>query len=163
MQLPYLTHKPIFDVLPSHRLSHFYDDPQPPLCYFQGCFTSEGLHLQLRAYEQPTPQSYFCFTLLSGKKLCFSKNVFPGKNDSSLDSFPVEGENLIGHYWGTELFVPRSLCKSPLAAIVGLFHGNSPLCFLSESTEENQPYPMVRITPASHPEPSSAETPAKNQ
>ena len=163
MELPFLKHKPIFDILPTHRLSHFYQEPHPPLSHFQGCFTREGLHLQLRAYEQPTSQSYFCFTLLSGKKLCFSKNVFPGKADFSLDSIPVEGENLIGHYWGTELFVPRSLCKPPLTAIVGLFHGNQPLCFLSESAESDQPYPMVSLSPAPHPAPSSAESPSENR
>lgn len=161
MQLPFLIHKPIFDVLPSHRLSHFYDDPQPPLSYFQGCFTEDGLHLQLRAYEQPTPQSYFCFTLLSGKKLCFSKNVFPGKSDCSLDSVPMEGENLMGHYWGSELFVPASLYKQPLTAIVGLFHGNTPLCFLHEENSSDDPYPMVRFIPEPHPKSSSTENPAK--
>ena len=159
MQLPFLTHLPSFDVLPSTRLAHFYQDPKPPLSFFQACFTEEGLHLQLRAYEIPTEQSYFCFTLLSGSKLCFAKRLSPDQNDFSLHTLCTQGENLMGHHWTVRLFVPKSIYKAPLTAIVGLFHGNEPLCFLCEQPNPSQPYPMVRLSPKPHPAPSSTENP----
>lgn len=159
MLLPFLSQKPVFDVLPSHRLTRFYDEPEPPLAFLQGCFTKEGLHLQLRAYEQPNFHSYFCFSLLSGRKLQFSKNIFPGRPDPSLQSTPIEGENLIGRFWGTELLIPYSLCSPPLSGIIGLFHDEIPLCFLSEEEATEHHYPLVTFIPEPHPAPSSEENP----
>ena len=161
MQLPVFHTPPSFDVLPSHRFEQFYGEPEPPLSFFLGCFTDEGLHLQLRAYEPPNFHSYFCFTLLSGKKLCFSKNIFPGRPDPSLHSTPISGENLIGTYWGTEIFVPYSLCSPPISAVIGLLHDNIPLCFLRDNSKESQQYPRVLFIPERRPVPSSAENQAE--
>lgn len=158
MQLPVFTQTPSFDVLPSWRLSRFYDDPEPPLAFFQGFFTEDGLHIQLKAYEQPTERSYFCFTLLSGKKLCFSKVILPNKADNSLQSISLQGENLIGRYWGSQLFVPYSLCAPPISGSIGLFHGNIPLCFLHDELQTGDSvYPLVRFNPEQHPKSSSPE------
>ncbi len=163
MQLPFFQNLSSFDVLPPHRFEQFYDEPEPPLTFLLGSFTPKGLHLQLRAYEAPNFHSYFCFTLMSGKKLCFSKNIFPGRPDSTLNSTPIEGENLIGTYWGTEIFIPYSLCSPPISAIVGLFHDDIPLCFLSESQEKSQEYPRVLFTPEPHQAPSSTGNPTENR
>ncbi len=158
MQLPFLEQAPPFEVLPSRRLSHFYEDPQPPLSFIRGCFSPLGLHLRLQAYEQPTEDSYFCFTLLCGKKLLFSKNFFPGKGDSSLPSHPMAGEDLVGRYWGSDLLVPATLWQQPLYCSIGLCHGEAPLCFLEEE-ESSLRYPLVALSPMPHPTPSSAENP----
>lgn len=159
MQLPYFAQCPSFDVLPSHRFRQFYEEPEPPLAFLSGCFTAKGLHLQLRSYEPPNFHSYFCFTLLSGRKLCFSKNIFPGRPDETLQSVPIEGENLVGHYWGVELFIPYQLCSPPISGIIGLFHDNIPLCFLSDEEQQGPSYPRVYFNPMPHPESSSEEIP----
>lgn len=161
MQLPFFQTLPSFDILPAHRFEQFYDEPEPPLTYLLGCFTPDGLHLQLRAYEGPNFHSYFCFTVLSGKKLCFSKNIFPGRPDPTLHSTPISGENLIGTYWGTEIFVPYTLCSPPISGIIGLFHDDIPLCFLHDTMENPHQYPQVSFIPEPHPAPSSAENPIK--
>lgn len=154
MQLPFFTQAPSFDVLPSYRLSRFYDDPEPTLSFFQGYFTKEGLHIQLRAYEKPKEHSYFCFTLMSGKKLRFSRNIFPDQPDLSLQALPEQGENLMGHYWGSQLFIPYILCPQPISGIVGLFHHNIPQCFLSENDHDEALYPLVQFNPEPHPKSS---------
>lgn len=161
MQLPYFTQCPSFDVLPAQCFQQFYEEPEPPLAFLSACFTSEGLHLQLRSYEPPNFHSYFCFTLLSGKKLCFSKNIFPGRPDPTLQSIPIEGENLMGHYWGCELFIPNSLCPPPISGVIGLFHDNIPLCFLCDDKRNSTLYPQVSFIPELHPAPSSEEIPAR--
>ncbi len=156
MHLPFMEQAPPFEVLPSHRLTHFYEDPKPPLSFIRGCFSPLGLHLQLQAYEKPTDDSYFCFTLLCGKKLLFSKNFLPGKGDSSLPSYPIAGENLVGHYWGVDLLIPSSLWQQPLYFSAGLCHGEKPLCFLKEN-EASLKYPLVSLSPMPHQEPSLSE------
>lgn len=163
MQLPYFSQRPSFDVLPSYRFHQFYEEPEPPLTFLLGYFDPNGLNLQLRAYEPPNFHSYFCFTLLSGRKLCFSKNIFPGRPDPTLSSIPIEGENLIGHYWGCQLFIPKQLCPSPISGIIGLFHDNIPLCFLNDGENHSPSYPQISFTPEPHPVPSSEEIPAKNR
>ena len=157
MQLPFFETLPSYDVLPAHRFDQFYNEPEPPLTYLLGCFTPEGLHLQLRTYEGPNFHSYFCFTLISGKKLCFSKNIFPGRPDPTLHSTPISGENLVGKYWGTEIFIPNTLCPSPISGVIGLMHDDIPLCFLCEHKEATPNYPKVLISPKRHPKPSSRE------
>lgn len=154
--LPYFEQAPCFDALPTMRLCSFYKEPEPPLAFLSGCFCPDGLHLQLRAYENPSFHSYFCFTLLSGHKLRLSKNIFPGRPDSSLNSLPIEGENLLGTYWGCELLLPPALCSPSLSAVIGLLHDNIPLCFLQEHEHESNcktdsPYPLVTLNPEPHP------------
>ncbi len=162
MQFSFMEQAPPFDVLPSRRLTRFYDDPQPPLSFIRGCFSPLGLHLNLQSYEKPLEDSYFCFTLLSGKKLLFSKNFFPGSTDGSLPSHPIAGENLLGPYWGVELLVPASLYQQSLSCSLGLYHGDTPLCFLEEEPSKLR-YPLVSISPMPRPEPSSAESQAANR
>ncbi len=161
MQLPFMEQAPPFEVLPSQRLTQFYDDPQPPLSFIRGCFSPLGLHLQLQTYEKPTNDSYFCFTVLCGKKLLFSKNFFPGNGDSSLPSHPIAGENLVGQYWGVDLLIPTSLWQQPLSISLGLCHGDRPLCFLKENDTSSK-YPLVSLNPMPHQVSSLSEIPEAN-
>lgn len=164
MYLPFFPHKTSFKDFPSLRLSHFFDEPKPPLSFFQGYFSNSGLHILLRAYEIPKDCSYFCFTLLSGNKLIFSKRIQPNKDDFSLKLRSFEGENFRGHFWGAELFVAKKFCKQPLYAIIGLFHDNIPLCFLTDNTQPSQMvYPLVNFKPKPHLKSSSAKIQSTNR
>ena len=164
MYLPFSQKETSFELFPSIRLSHFYDEPKPPLSFFQGYFSNSGLHILLRAYEKPKDCSYFCFTLLSGKKLIFSKRIQPNKDDLSLKLNSFQGENFMGNFWGAELFVSKKFCKQPLYAIIGLFHDNIPLCFLTDNSPPSEmAYPLVNFKQKPHLKSSSAKIQSINR
>lgn len=163
MQLPFYPQEVPFRLAPSQRLARIYDEPEPPLAYAQAYFSPLGFHLQLKAYQSPQAGSAFCFTLISGRKLLFSRLLKPGRREESLSVEPLEGRGLLGPYWGCRLLVPRRLWGESLSGIIGLFQQDAPLCFLEEEASAAGCYPVVPFIQEPRPVPSSEEIPPEDQ